>query len=49
MNDKRALLKMLDKMRDAIQNEHWAEMFVLSGRMAAKARYLIMYSPVKED
>ena len=49
MSDKKLLLKMLDKLRDAIQSEHWAELLVLSGRMTVKARHLIMDTPMKED
>ena len=48
MSDKKLLLKMSDKLRDAIQSEHWAELLVLSGRMTVKARHLIMDTPMKE-
>lgn len=40
MNDRELLLKMLDKLRDAISREDWPRLVILSLNMCLKAARL---------
>ena len=42
MSDKELLLKMQNKIRDAIEKEDWRRLQILSLNMATKAGYLGM-------